>query len=149
MAHFNHPPRFFIGIDPAAESFTASLLTRPDAASTTDTFSNDLSGFDAFVGWLAEQEVVQGDCLVCLEATGVYAEQLCYFLFERGIPVAVEAPLKVQRAFKTSANKNDPTDSRQIAECLEAVQVFGSMRLSMSRTMASCTIASLFSGQRS
>lgn len=30
--------------------------------------------------------------------------------------MALEGPLQVKRAFKSSANKNDPTDSRQIAE---------------------------------
>ena len=116
MPDLSQPTHFFVGIDPAAETFTASLLCQPDDPATTENFPNTLDGFDAFLTWLGEHDVVLQKCLVCVEATGIYAEALCYFLVEQAVIVAVEAPLKVKRAFKTSANKNDPTDSRQIAE---------------------------------
>ena len=43
-------------------------------------------------------------------------EALCYWLYEQGFQIAIEGPHEVQRAFKTSGNKNDATDARQIAE---------------------------------
>ena len=53
---------------------------------------------------------------MCMEATGVYGEALCYYLISKGYRVAVESPLKVKRAFAQSAHKNDMEDARQIAE---------------------------------
>jgi transposase len=51
-----------------------------------------------------------------MEATGVYGEALCYFLHNLGYSVAVEAPLKVKRAFQPDGHKTDAVDSLQIAE---------------------------------
>ena len=107
---------YFIGIDTASDSFVAALFRGPNQASLApQRLSNDLDGFDAFLDWLAQQEIATEQTLVCVEATGVYAEALCYFLHEHGFAVSVEGAHKVKRAFKIT-NKNDPTDARQIAE---------------------------------
>lgn len=106
----------FIGIDTASESFVAALFRGPNQASLgPQRFSNDLDGFDAFLDWLAQDEITTEHALACVEATGVYAEALCYFLHERGFAVVVEGAHKVKRAFKIT-NKNDPTDAHQSAE---------------------------------
>lgn len=108
-------PHCFIGIDPAQETFALSLFHGPNQDQPTTTFSNDFDGFSACRAWLSELGALPELTVICVEATGVYAEALCYFLHEQGYPVSVESPHKVKRAFKT-ANKNDPTDARQIAE---------------------------------
>ena len=107
---------YFIGIDPAAERFTAATYRSPEAPErATAGFANDFDGFADLRQWLTEQGATPEYAIVCVEATGVYAEALCYFLHEQGYRVSVESPHKVKRAFKTT-NKNDPTDARQIAE---------------------------------
>ena len=108
-------PRCFIGIDPALESFCLSLFHGPNQDRPTTTFANDFDGFSTCQAWLSEHGALPERTVICVEATGVYAEALCYFLHEQGYRVSVESPHKVKRAFKT-ANKNDPTDARQIAE---------------------------------
>lgn len=50
--------------------------------------------------------------MVCLEATGVYGEALCYYLAAKGYQVAVESPQKVKRAFDESGHKTDVVCSR-------------------------------------
>ena len=121
-------PRCFIGIDPALETFAASIFQGPDEPGLAPAeFANDLDGFEAFLDWLQGHQVTSDDSMVCVEATGVYAEALCYYLYEQGFQVAVEGPQRVKRAFKTSANKNDPTDSRQIAQY--AFRFFDELRL--------------------
>ena len=71
MATYN--PRFFIGIDPALETFAASLLRAPnDPNRVTAEFANDLDGFDAFLLWLSQHQVPTEETIVCVEATGVY-----------------------------------------------------------------------------
>lgn len=123
----DHAPRSFIGIDPASETFTASIYHRPDAPGlVTSEFVNEIDGFEACLAWLSEHDVTADDSVVCVEASGVYAEALCYYLHEHGYRVFVEGPQQVQRAFKTT-NKNDPTDSRQIAEY--AYRFFDELRL--------------------
>ena len=109
--------RTFVGIDIAADTFTASTYAGPSAEGTEPaTFTNDEDGFKVFAGWLLGRKASPDGSTVCMEATGVYAEALCHDLHGRGYRVAVETPLRVQRAFKTSANKTDSVDSQQIAE---------------------------------
>lgn len=79
-------------------------------------FANEPTGFGRLTKWLADRGAAPGRSIVCMEATGVYSEALCYFLDERGYRVAVEDALRIKRGFKTTANKTDPADSRQIAE---------------------------------
>lgn len=106
---------YFVGIDPALDTFAISLYHRPAQAQPTTTFANDFDGFTACRCWLGEHGARPDVTVLCVEATGVYAEALCYFFHEQGYHLAVESPHKVKRAFKTT-NKNDPTDARQIAE---------------------------------
>jgi len=107
------PPHCFIGIDPAPETFAISLFRQPNQTQPTTTFANDFEGFSACRTWLSEHKAIPEAPVICVEATGVYAEALCYFLDEQGYRISVESPQQVKRAFKTT-NKNDPTDARQI-----------------------------------
>ena len=121
-------PRFFIGIDPASETFAASIFQGPDEPGLfTAEFTNEIDGFEVFLDWLRGHEVASDDSMVCVEATGVYAEALWYYLHEQGFQVTIEGPQQVKRAFKVSSNKNDPTDARQIAEY--AFRFFDELRL--------------------
>lgn len=113
MERFKH----YVGIDIANDDFTCSLLCRPDlpivAASS---FVNQIEGFDTFEQWLKTHGVDKQHAIICLEATGVYGEGLCYWLVGKGYLLAVEPPLKVKRAFYPKGHKNDRIDSKQIAE---------------------------------
>ena len=109
-------PTLFIGIDPAAESFAAATYRGPQQAEQDKAcFANDFDGFEELTQWMRQHGATPETSIICVEATGVYAEALCYFLNGQGYSVAVEGAHKVKRAFKTT-NKNDPTDAKQIAE---------------------------------
>lgn len=108
---------YFIGIDVASENFTASvLLDTLMSSQSTETFQNSPQGFGEFNQWLIDQKIKPSKTIICMEATGVYGEQLCYWLTANKYKVAVEPPLQVKRAFSTRAHKNDQIDSRKIAE---------------------------------
>jgi len=110
-------PTYYLGIDIAADSFTAAILTSPGQPTVVGPqFANTLEGLEEFHGWLAQQRATPENALLCLEATGVYAETLCYYLCSKRFRVAVEPPLKVKRAFQQYAHKNDTVDAQQIAE---------------------------------
>ncbi len=79
-------------------------------------FANIVDGFIMFVSWLESCRVKPSHCIICMEATGVYDEDIAHFLVTQGFTVSVEPPLKVKRAFNPVGHKTDPVDSRQIAE---------------------------------
>jgi len=108
-------PQTFVGIDPAAESFTAALYPHP-AAATACTFPNTSEGVTAFAQWLRQQGLPSAELQICIENTGVYAEALCYQLHESGYSLSLLDPRKVWKAFPAGQPKSDPLDSRKIAE---------------------------------
>jgi transposase len=112
-------PRYYVGIDIASATFTSALGNLSDQWQIIGrpvTFANEYDSFAKFMKWLQEHEVKPDNCVICMEATGVYNEVLAHFLVANGYRVAIEAPLKVKRAFKPAGHKSDPVDSEQIAE---------------------------------
>lgn len=109
--------RWFIGLDIAAETFTAAIGTTPWKLLVQGTeFANSPAGFEQLMDWLHQHRCAADESALCMEATGVYGEALAYFLVAHGYRVALEPPLKVKRAFKPSGRKTDAVDSEQIAE---------------------------------
>lgn len=108
---------YFIGIDIAADSFVASIYQSPrKPVITKEGFENTFDGFNIFSSWITAQNINPENCVICMEATGVYSEGIAHFLVTQGFKVSVESPLKVKRAFDPVGHKTDPVDSRQIAE---------------------------------
>ena len=105
----------YIGIDIAAESFAASIFTsvikpiisKPD-------FVNNPNGFESFVSWMNSYGVDASNSILCMEATGVYGESLCYWLAAKDYRVVVEHPMKVKKAFLTKGHKTDEVDSQKL-----------------------------------
>lgn len=106
---------YFVGIDPASESFVASVFTAPDRPLVGPReFANDPGGIEALADWLAEKTVPE-DVLICVENTGVYSEVLCYELHRQGFDLVLLDPHAVWKAFDED-RKTDALDSRRIAE---------------------------------
>ena len=111
------PRQYATGIDLSSEDFTVSVSTEPGIAlHGPKLFTNNIEGFNKLNAWLTDLKIKPKDAVICMEATGVYGERLCYFLNEHKYTVAVEPPLKVKRAFKVDGHKTDAVDSLQIAE---------------------------------
>jgi transposase len=107
----------YVGIDPASESFTASLLYGPGRCKTaSQPFENSSEGLAALEHWLRTEEVSVAQAILCVENTGVYSEALCYDLHERGYRLALLDPRTIWKAFGDGQPKNDPLDSQKIAE---------------------------------
>lgn len=112
-----HSVQHFVGIDIAAETFTAAIFIAPaQPLQSAPAFSNNATGFERFHDWLRQAGVTPSHSVLCLEATGVYGEALCYWFAAKDYAVAVEPPNKVKRAFPLKGHKTDAVDSRQIAE---------------------------------
>ena len=110
-------PQFYVGVDVASETLAVALTRgpgQPGAGSLT--VANDPDGFAELAAWLDEHDAGPPHTLVCLEATGVYGEALCYWFHERRYAIAVEDALKVKRAMPVSGAKTDALDARRIAD---------------------------------
>ena len=109
--------QLIIGVDMAADSFTwTPYQVSEKTYGVATTHENRPKGFDQVRCWIRKQKVSPNEVVFCLENTGVYTEKFCYWMISYGYRLAVEAPLKVKRAFKTTVEKTDALDSRQIAE---------------------------------
>jgi transposase len=107
---------YFVGIDPASESFVALVYTTPDGPSLSPhSFSNDPEGFEAFKDWVDEASIPKEAVLVLIENTGVYSEALCYALDRQGFDLVLVDPRAVWRAFDQE-RKTDALDCRRLAE---------------------------------
>lgn len=107
---------FCVGIDIAAETFTASCsdatFRKPFIGRT---WPQTETGWQALADLLASHHIPRHDVCVCMEATGVYSERISHFFHAQGLPVYVEPPRTIKKGFY-DGNKTDPIDSRQIAE---------------------------------
>jgi len=108
---------FFIGLDIACDDFVATIYQDPSTPTITkEGFLNNFDGYSLFTSWLKDYNIDQSNCIICMEATGVYSESIAYYLATHKYKVSVEPPLKVKRAFDPIGHKTDPVDSIQIAE---------------------------------
>ena len=109
-----------LGIDISKDSFSMCLCTQ-DVDLTKefelgDDFNNDKDGFKKLSKWLSKQGVEKG-LTVVLEATGVYHEQLTYYLYEQGFVVCVMQSGRVKRYAQSldQRSKTDALDSKMLS----------------------------------
>lgn len=80
-------------------------------------FNNMSVGFIKLLEWCNKREKVENVVYV-LEATGIYHEEVLYFLFDKGKKVSVELPQRIKYFAKSKGvkTKNDVIDSGVIAD---------------------------------
>ena len=107
------------GIDISKDSFTVCFGTVDDTfnqrISKSFTFENNKKGFKTLIKSVNNIDVFRSEdktipVWFVVEATGVYYENLAYFLAENNFPVSVILPNKTKNFFKTLKNKSK-TDS--------------------------------------
>lgn len=105
----------YIGIDIAKEKFDVVVL-KTDHDAQHASFDNTPAGFAKCHRFLKKRKAQAGHA--CMEATGIYYEDLAHFLHEKGYPVSVINPLQI-KAFAQSQlrrNKTDQVDAAVIAD---------------------------------
>ena len=109
--------KYFLGIDISAGDFAASCITSPNnLVFSTQKFLNNIDGFNEFVSLLSKHSIKHSKVIICMEATGVYSENISYFLASKGFTICIEAPHKIKNKTKNSPRKNDFVDALAIAE---------------------------------
>ena len=112
-----------VGIDIGMESFYVCYKVQYENDSVvikgTKSFTNDASGMTDFFTWTERRNKSPEISLIfVMEATGVYYEELAYFLHSKKQKVSVQLAQKI-KYFAKSCNlktKNDKVDSKMIAE---------------------------------
>ena len=112
-----------IGNDIGEDSFYACYKIQYDDKSViikgTKSFENNLSGMKEFYQWCKKRNTTpEIKPIYVMEATGVYYEELAYFLYHKEQKISVQLAQKI-KYFAKSCNlktKTDKVDSKMIAE---------------------------------
>lgn len=111
-----------VGIDVGMDSFYACYLIKydndPSIIKGTKSFQNNFKGMKAFLLWCEKRDKSSEHPIIfIMEATGVYYEELAYFLYQNTKQVSVQLAQKLSY-FAKSINlktKTDKVDSKMIA----------------------------------
>lgn len=113
--------KIVIGIDISMDDFHACIKIRTaDGAikiKGTRSFENTDKGFKELLGWVLKQSKNNDPAIFVMEATGIYYENLAYFLYANGQKVSVVLANKVKNYIKSLniKTKTDKVDSKVIA----------------------------------
>jgi transposase len=133
----------YVGLDIAAADFVASMYQSPEEPVVTQGgFANTIDGYVMFQSWLESQKVNRENCIICMEATGVYSEGIAHFLQTDGFKVSVEAPLKVKRVFDPIELKIlKPKDEviEKIRQLLSARELFTKQSVAIQNALGAYT----------
>ena len=79
--------------------------------------SNDRTGFKVMVSWLKKVETKNVELIVLMEATGVYHQAVCHYLYNQGYKVSVMQSGRVKRYAQSldQRSKTDALDSRMLS----------------------------------
>jgi transposase len=109
------PLKYAVGIDIAKDSFAVTFGILYDGQKLQFTkgpksgFHNTPAGFLSFLAWVKEKQLTDAPLSFVLEATGVYHEELTYFLTDQHYQVSVLLAYKVKH-FAQSTEKKSKTD---------------------------------------
>jgi len=107
------PLKYVVGIDIAKDSFVACLgyleASQQLHFGKEATFDNTASGFADLLQWVAKQQAADSPRWFVVEATGVYYEELAYFLADNQQLLSVLLPNKV-KYFARSTEQKSKTD---------------------------------------
>jgi transposase len=110
----------YVGIDVSKEKLDVSLLRAGKSEGCV--VENNRKGFNQLHHWLKKRKAT--GAAVCLEATGIYSDEVALFLHERGYRVSVVNPARIA-AFASSQmrrSKTDALDAQVIAAFGQALQ---------------------------
>ena len=105
--------KYGFGIDMAKDKFDCCLSTIASGQQVTIkarcTFTNTVAGFDAFLKWSKKNTPLGIPSVFLMEATGIYYEQLAWYLYGKDRTVWVVLPNKAKK-YKESLGLKSKTD---------------------------------------
>lgn len=110
-----------LGVDVSKSSLSLSLGAldgnlKKEFTSHPD-IKNDMSGFKELKTWLGKAVIKNSDFYVLMEATGVYHQEVCHYLYGLGYKVCVMQSGRVKRYAQSldQRSKTDALDSRMLS----------------------------------
>ncbi|HMJ46673.1 MAG TPA: transposase [Ferruginibacter sp.] len=114
--------KFAIGLDIAKDKFDACLavidgVQQVSIKSSKAGIANSAKGFHVLLTWVEKHLKKDIPAVFCMEATGIYYEQLAWFLFNQGYRVSVLVPHKAKNYIRSLGNKSkdDKADAKGLA----------------------------------
>ncbi len=116
--------QLYVGIDIAADTFTATWHTRAGKPTLPFTAEQTPTGFAALQRRLAASGATPADVLVVMEATGNYWVALAVTLHEADYRVAVVNPRQAHHFAKAQLRraKTDALDARDLSQLAAALR---------------------------
>ena len=109
----------FIGVDIAKNNHFASAVNSDgEVLIKPFKFTNDEKGFNLFINTFKAFDL--SDCMVGLESTGIYGDNLTSHLFDKGFKIGKINPIQTDslRASNIRKTKTDKIDTYLIVKCL-------------------------------
>lgn len=113
--------KYSVGIDVSMKDFACCLSVIDNEQEVkikaTHKFSNSPSGFKLFLEWVKRHSKEALPVSYVMEATGVYHEQLAWFLNSSGRAISILLPSKAKSYLKANGakSKNDSIDAKGLA----------------------------------
>ncbi len=109
-----------VGIDISKDTFEVTFKEKNEKGISikgVKKFEMSATGFSHFLEWCSKRERSE-NIIYVMEATGIYHEDLLYFLYQNGKHVSVELPQRIKHYTKSKGvkTKNDKIDSGIIAD---------------------------------
>ena len=114
--------KYSIGIDVSMKDFACCLSVINDEqevkVKASHKFSNSVTGFGLLLEWVKRHYREQLPIVFVMEATGVYHEQLAWFLNKKKQPLCILLPNKAKKYLQAGGakSKNDQIDARGLAQ---------------------------------
>ena len=111
-----------LGIDVSMRKIDCNLsistLKNKCKVLSTHKFDNTVSGFKQLFTWIEGKLSSFDNLTIVMEATGVYHQNVAYFLFDKGLKVCIVQPTKAKQYAKSldNRNKTDKSDARMLAQ---------------------------------
>ena len=114
--------KYGLGMDMAKEKFDAciSIIDKLQQVMIRAqcSFTNNKKGFEAFILWVTKNTKLDLPVVYLMEATGIYYEQLAWFLQDKKCTVSVMLPNKAKKYKEALGlkSKNDRIDAKGLAQ---------------------------------
>ncbi len=114
--------KYGLGIDMAKEKFDAciSIIDKLQQVMIRAqcSLTNNKKGFEAFILWVTKNTKLDLPVVYLMEATGIYYEQLAWFLHDKKCNVSVVLPNKAKKYKEALGlkSKNDRIDAKGLAQ---------------------------------
>lgn len=114
--------KYSLGIDVSMKDFACCLSLINDQqevkVKASHKFPNSLVGFKSLLEWVKRHRKEELPVIFVMEATGVYHEQLAWFLHGKGCTLSIMLPNKAKKYLQAGGakSKNDQIDARGLAQ---------------------------------